>query len=72
MDIQAKIEEIVSKIKADPSIAAQFTKEPVKTLESILGIDLPDDQIKAMVEGIKAKLTLDKAGDMLGNLKNLF
>lgn len=72
MEIQAKIEEIVSKIKADPSITAQFAKEPVKTLEGILGINLPDDQINALVEGIKAKLTLDQAGDMLGNLKNLF
>ncbi|MCD8499077.1 MAG: hypothetical protein LRY35_03785 [Clostridiales bacterium] len=72
MDIQAKIEELVSKIKADPAIAAQFTKEPVKTLEGLLGINLPDDQIQALINGIKAKLSLDQAGDMLGNLKKLF
>ncbi len=72
MDIQAKVEEIVGKIKTDPSIAAQFTKEPVKTLETLLGINLPDDQINALVSGVKAKLSLDQAGDMLGNLKKLF
>lgn len=72
MDIQAKIEELVSKIKADPAIAAQFAKEPVKTLEGLLGINLPDDQIHALINGIKAKLTMDQAGDMLGNLKKLF
>lgn len=72
MDIQAKIEELVGKIKSDPSLATRFTQEPVKTLEGILDINLPDDQINALVSGIKAKLTLDQAGDMLGNLKKLF
>jgi hypothetical protein len=38
----------------------------------MLGIDLPDDQIQSVIDGVKAKLSLDKAGDVLGSAKKLF
>lgn len=72
MDIKKEIEKIVEKIKADKDFAAKFAKEPVKALESVLGIDLPDDQINALIEGVKAKVSLDKAGDLLSGIKKLF
>ncbi len=72
MDIKKEIEKIVEKIKADKDFAAKFAKEPVKALESVLGIDLPDDQINALIEGVKAKVSLDKAGDFLNGIKKLF
>ncbi|MGB4660887.1 MAG: hypothetical protein WBI07_17080 [Mobilitalea sp.] len=72
MDIKAKIEEIVEKIKSDKDFASKFSKEPVKTIESILGTDLPDDQINAVIDGVKAKVSLDKADGLLGKVKNLF
>lgn len=68
MDIKKKIDEIAEKVKTDKGFAAKFAKEPVKALEGVLGIDLPDDQINALIEGVKAKVSLDKAGDMLGGL----
>lgn len=68
MDIKAKIEEAVEKIKADPSIAAEFEKEPVKALEKILGTDLPDDKIQPVIDGIKAKISADSVKDKLGGL----
>ena len=72
MDIKAKIEEVVAKIKADPDFAADFQKDPVKALEGVLGVDLPDDQINSVIDGVKAKINLDKAGGALGKLKKLF
>lgn len=76
MDVKAiikeKIDELVEKIKSDKEIAAKFQKDPIATVESLLGIDLPDDQIKTIVDGIKAKLNLDKLGGALGNLGGLF
>ena len=33
---------------------------------------LPEDLLEKIVEGVKAKLSLDKAGDLLGSLKKLF
>lgn len=71
-DIKEKIEELTDKIKNDPKMLASFKEEPVKTIEKLIGIDLPDDKIEAIVDGIKAKISLDKLGDALGGLGNLF
>ena len=58
--IKDKINEIVEKIKNDKDIAAKFQKDPITTVEGLIGIDLPNDQIEKIVEGIKAKIALDK------------
>jgi uncharacterized protein YpuA (DUF1002 family) len=72
MEIKAKIDEIVSKVKNDKDFAAKFKENPVKAVESVIGVDLPDDQIKSVVEGVKAKVSLDSAGGVLGSIKKLF
>ena len=76
MDIKAelkeKAEELIEKIKNDKDIAAKFQKDPIATVEELLGIDLPNDQIMAVAEFIKAKIDLDKLGNALGGLKGLF
>ena len=55
MDIRARIDEIVNKVKSDPDIAAKFQNDPIKTVEGIIGVDLPDDVIKQIVDGVKTK-----------------
>ncbi|MBQ3110916.1 MAG: hypothetical protein IJC69_07230 [Clostridia bacterium] len=72
MDIKAKVEEIVKKIMADKDILAKFQKDPVSVVEELVGIDLPNDQLEPVVEAVKAKITADKIGDVLGGLGNLF
>ena len=72
MDIKAEINKIVDRIKNDDELLEKFKKDPVKAVESLLGVDLPDDIIEKVVDGVKAKITLDKAGDILGGLKKLF
>lgn len=72
MDIKAKIDELVKKIKSDDKLMEKFTKDPVSAVESLLGIDLPNDQIETIVDGIKAKISIDKIGDALGGLGGLF
>ena len=76
MDIKAelkqKAEELVKKIMADKDIAAKFQKDPVATLEELLEVDLPNDQIMALAEFIKAKIGAEKIGNALGGLKGLF
>ena len=42
--------------------------EPIPTLEKLLGVDLPEEQLKQIAEGVKAKINLDKAGDFIGGL----
>ena len=71
-ELKKKVDEIVDKIKNDKNIAAKFQKDPIGTVEGLIGIDLPNDQIEALVEAVKAKISLDKMGDALGGLKGLF
>lgn len=71
MDIKAKIDEIVSKVKNDPSFMEQFKKEPVKAVESVVGVDLPDDVINQVVTGVKGKITVDKAAGIMDKIKGL-
>lgn len=72
MDIKTKAEELVAKIKNDPELLEQFQSKPVPTVEKLIGIDLPDDKITQIVDLIKAKINIDKAGDLLGKLGGLF
>ena len=72
MDIKKKVEELVEKIKRNPKLLADFRENPVPVVEELVGMDLPDDQIKQMAELIKAKIDLDKVGDLLGGLGGLF
>ncbi len=72
MDIKENITKIVNKIKDDPEIAELFKKEPVKAVEKVLGVDLPDEAIEKIVDGVKAKIGIESASDALGKLKKLF
>lgn len=67
-DIKAKIEEIVDKVKNDKDIGEKFQKDPTKTVEGLIGVDLPEDQINAVVEGVKGKVKLDGITSKLGGL----
>ncbi len=68
MDIKAKIEEIVEKVKNDDNFAADFKADPVKAIEKVIGVDLPDDQIEKVVDGVKAKINIDGVKDKVGGL----
>ena len=72
MDIQKIIVEAVKALTENEELLAAFNKNPAKTLESKLGIDLPDEQVNAVVAGIKAKLGLDDVMEIAGKLKGLF
>ena len=72
MDVKEQIKKAVEKISKDKGLQEQFKREPVKALENVLGVDLPDEIIDQVVQGVKAKLTADKASDALGKLKALF
>lgn len=68
MDIKEKIEELVSKIKGDKDFGDTFKKDPVKAIEEALGVNLPDEQIEKIIDGVKAKISFDDIGDKIGDL----
>ncbi len=68
MDIKAKVEELVEKIQKDPGLLEKFQKDPVAAVEDLLGVDLPDEQIKQLAEAVKAKINLNQIGGALNGL----
>lgn len=72
MDLKEMVEKAVKKLTSDKDLMKLFQDDPVKALEKVLGVDLPDDMLDGVVAGIKTKLAADKAGDLLGGLKKLF
>ena len=72
MDIKKMAEELVEKIQKNPKLLSQFRTEPVKVIEELTGIDLPDAEIEKLAELIKAEIDLDKAGDLLKGIGGLF
>ena len=46
MDIQKIIKELLEKITEDEKLQESFKKNGIKTVEKLLNIDLPDDQIE--------------------------
>lgn len=72
MDIKEQITKVVDMVTKDKTLLEQFQKEPVKVIEKIVGMDLPDDVVNKVIDGVKAKITMDKASDVLGTIKKLF
>ncbi|MBD5468477.1 MAG: hypothetical protein HDR21_10045 [Lachnospiraceae bacterium] len=72
MDIKEQITSTVEKITKDKTLMAQFQKDPVKTVENVMGVDLPDDTVKKIVDGVKSKINVDKVSDALDGIKKLF
>lgn len=71
-NIKEKIEEIVEKIKENDDLVDLFKKDPIKAVEKVLDVDLPDDLIEKIVDGVKAKMAVDDVKDVFGALKKLF
>lgn len=76
MDIQKIISDVLAKLEGDDNLLAKLKENPTKTIEGLIGIDLPDEQIDAVVKGVLAKINLDdvagKAKGIMGVLKGLF
>ncbi|MBR4744146.1 MAG: hypothetical protein IK082_08155 [Oscillospiraceae bacterium] len=71
-DIKGKIDELVEKAKSDDSFLNKFKENPIKAVEDALGVDLPDEAVKKIVDGIKAKLfPEDKEGGLSGLIKKI-
>ena len=71
-DIKAMVGKLVDKIQEDPTLLKEFQSNPIPVVEKLIGIDLPDDQIKQVAELVKAKIDMDKMGDLLGGVAGLF
>lgn len=64
MDIKGKIGEITDKVKNDKDFTKDLTSNPVKAVEKVTGVDLPDEKINNVVDAAK-----DKIGDVIDKIK---
>ena len=76
MDIQKIIADVVAKLMGNPDLIKSFMSNPVQLLEKTFGIDLPDDQINQVIQGVASKLDLGsvdvkQAAGLLGKLKGI-
>ncbi len=67
-----KVTEVVEAIMKSSSLKEQFEKEPVKAIESVLGVDLPDELIEMVIERVKNNLTPEDITKVTDVLKKLF
>lgn len=72
MDIKEKISKVVEEVSKNPNIKEQFEKEPVKVIEKIVGVDMPDDVVMKIIDGVKTKLTVDGVSKAADALKGIF
>ncbi len=71
-NISDNIKNIVNKIKNDKNFEKEFKNNPVKAVEGILGVDLPDDKIMQIVDAIKAKISADDVKDKISDIFGKF
>jgi len=72
MEIKEQITKLVEAITKDDGLKTQFQKEPIKAVEKVLGVDLPDELAEQVIQGVKAKLSVDTVSGALDSLKKLF
>ena len=71
MDIKEMLDGLVEKIQKDDKLVENFKKDPVATVEKLIGVDLPNDQMEKLVDAVKAKLAVEDLGDALNMLGGL-
>ena len=71
-DIKELAEKAVDTIKGDDNLLESFKENPIKVVEKILNVDLPDDILEKIVEIVKTKINIDDAKEVIGKIAGLF
>lgn len=71
-DVKELAEKAINTIKGDNNLLASFKENPIKVVEKVLGVDLPDDILEKIVEVVKTKINVDDAKEALGKIAGLF
>ena len=72
LDAKELIGQLVKQIAENDELQKQFKTDPVKAVEKVLGMDLPDDLVEKVIAGVKAKMTAENIADAAAFLKKLF
>ena len=72
LDAKELIGQLVKQIAENDELQKQFKTDPVKAVEKVLGMGLPDDLVEKVIAGVKAKMTAENIADAAAFLKKLF
>ena len=45
MNMNEMVQQLITKVQKDPKLLDQLTAHPAKTIEQLIGVDLPDEQV---------------------------
>ena len=66
VNLKEIVGKIIEIIQDDDKFEAKFDANPAKAIEEVIGVDLPDSQVNAIVKAVKAKeIQLDNLDDLL-------
>ena len=71
-DIKELAEKAVETIKGDDNWLESFKTNPIKVVEKVLKVDLPDEILEKVVEIVKTKINVDDAKEVIGKIAGLF
>ena len=71
-NIKEMVAKAAKQIMNDKALQKQFQTDPVKALEKVFDVDLPEELINPIIDGVKAQLTAQKIDDAADFLKKLF
>ncbi len=75
-NIKELVDKLVDKIQDSKDIKELFEENPIKAVEKVLGVDLPDDIVEKVISAVKTKISIDgvsdKVSDVVGMFKKLF
>lgn len=57
IDIKKIADKIIDSVGKDPKLISNLTKDPIKVVEKLTGIDLPDEKVGALIKEVKTKLS---------------
>ena len=63
---------MVQKVLSDKSLMGLLKGDPIKAVEKVPGVGLPNKLVEKVVAGVKAQIAAEGAKDALGALKKLF
>lgn len=66
------IEKATDAISKSENLKKQFETSPAKAIESVIGVQLPEDIVNKVVDAVKAGLAAKSVSAAFGNLKKLF
>ena len=72
MDIKETVTNAAKKIMADKKLQEMFMTDPVKAVETALGINLPKEITDPVVSGVKAMIAGDKVSEGISAIAGLF